>query len=297
MLEFKKLTLNDIDRIKPYFIIRRNRNCDSTIGGSFMWRDYFNTEFVIDGGSLMFKVNVPPYGNTGFTFPMGGDIHAALEKLSEYCNTKKIPLMFCVVSSADLKLLKEYFDNTKETLERDWCDYLYNAEDLCFLRGKKFSGQRNHINKFVGAYPEYLFEELCPENIHKARSFFERISEETAKLAPTAREEASKVFEVLDNFEVYGLFGAIITIGEDVAAMSLGETIGDTLFVHIEKADRQYQGAYQIMVNEFAKHFTLNRVEYINREEDVGDEGLRTSKLSYHPVELLEKYTVLIENE
>lgn len=295
MLKFKKLSLNDIERVWPYFLIRTNRNCDSTVGGSFMWRDYFSTEYAIFGGSLLFKVKIPDTGKTGFTFPIGGDIENALNELSEYCENVKIPLMFCVVSPVDLKTLVHRFMNAETILERDWCDYLYNAEDLCFLKGKKFSGQRNHINKFKSLYPDYRFEILNSENIRKAKDFYKGILDETLKDAPTARAESVKVFEVLDNFKLYNMFGGILIAGENVVAMALGEAVGDTLYVHIEKADRNYQGSYQMIVNEFAKHFTLGRVEYINREEDTGDEGLRKSKLSYHPVELLEKYTVLIK--
>ena len=80
-----------------------------------------------------------------------------------------------------------------------------------------------------------------------------------------------------------------------VAGFSLGEIVGDTLFTHIEKADRDYEGCYQMLVAQFAQHFVRDGVHFINREDDTGDLGLRTSKLSYHPVALLEKYTVTIE--
>ena len=79
------------------------------------------------------------------------------------------------------------------------------------------------------------------------------------------------------------------------AGFSLGEIVGDTLFTHIEKADRDYEGCYQMLVAQFAQHFVRDGVHFINREDDTGDLGLRTSKLSYHPVALLEKYTVTIE--
>ena len=76
---------------------------------------------------------------------------------------------------------------------------------------------------------------------------------------------------------------------------ALGEIIGDTLFIHIEKADRDYEGCYQMLVAQFAQQFAGEGVAFINREDDTGDPGLRTSKLSYHPVALLEKYTVTVD--
>ena len=80
-----------------------------------------------------------------------------------------------------------------------------------------------------------------------------------------------------------------------IVAFSVGEIVGDTLFVHIEKALKEYEGSYQVMVREFAVHEATDEVTYINREEDIGDLGLRTSKLSYHPVRLLAKYFVTVE--
>ncbi|HPU63195.1 MAG TPA: phosphatidylglycerol lysyltransferase domain-containing protein, partial [Mobilitalea sp.] len=79
-----------------------------------------------------------------------------------------------------------------------------------------------------------------------------------------------------------------------IVAMSVGEIINDTLYCHIEKADRNYHGSYQMIVREFAKNTITDQVKYINREDDAGDEGLRKSKLSYHPYKLLNKYCVLV---
>ena len=80
-----------------------------------------------------------------------------------------------------------------------------------------------------------------------------------------------------------------------IVAISIGEVVKDTLYCHIEKANRNYQGAYQMIVKEFSDDMrNTYGIDYINREEDVGDEGLRTSKLSYHPYRLLDKSCVLI---
>jgi hypothetical protein len=83
-------------------------------------------------------------------------------------------------------------------------------------------------------------------------------------------------------------------VDDKVVSISVGEIVYDTLFIHIEKADTDYHGAYQMIVNEYAKNISTPETKYINREEDVGREGLRISKMSYHPLRLLEKYTVKV---
>ena len=100
---------------------------------------------------------------------------------------------------------------------------------------------------------------------------------------------------MLDHLTEYGLVGGMLLVDEQIVGFSLGEVVGDTLFTHIEKADRDYLGCYQMLVSQFAQQFATGGVEFINREDDAGDLGLRTSKLSYHPVALLEKYTVTVE--
>ena len=94
---------------------------------------------------------------------------------------------------------------------------------------------------------------------------------------------------------MYDLLGGILLVEGEIVGMSLGEVVGDTLFTHIEKADRDYEGCYQMLVAQFAQHFAHEGVHLINREDDAGDMRLRTSKLSYHPVALLEKFTVTVE--
>ena len=100
---------------------------------------------------------------------------------------------------------------------------------------------------------------------------------------------------MLDNYSIYDMLGGMLLVDGNIVGFSLGEIVGDTLFTHIEKADRDYQGCYQMLVAQFAQQFAHEGVHFINREDDTGDAGLRTSKLSYHPVALLEKYTVTVD--
>ena len=122
------------------------------------------------------------------------------------------------------------------------------------------------------------------------RAFFAGHYEAHAKEG-TYNEGYRKTLEVLDHLELYRLIGGALRVGGEIVGAALGEKVGDTLFVHSEKAVKEIRGAYQMLVNQFAKAFATD-VPFINREEDDGVEGLRTAKLAYHPVKILDKYLV-----
>lgn len=184
------------------------------------------------------------------------------------------------------------YPEAKATTDRAWADYLYLSDDIKNLPGRKFSGQRNHINRFLREHNDWSFEEMDTNNRGEIRAFFDSYSREHQKDYAAYEEGNLKTLEVLDRIDLYRpLVGALRVEGRIVGA-SVGEIVGDTLFIHSEKSLTEYQGSYPMIVNQFAKAFATAGVTYINREEDDGVEGLRTSKLSYHPVELLEKYVV-----
>jgi hypothetical protein len=106
------------------------------------------------------------------------------------------------------------------------------------------------------------------------------------------RNEEKMVKVVLNNYSAFGFVGGVLKVGGKVVAFTIGEVVNDTLFIHIEKASREYAGIYETLSLLFARDLTDKNIEYINREEDVGDEGLRKSKMSYNPIALLDKYNV-----
>ena len=290
MLNFTDLKLSDIETVRPYLAMQSTRICDYSIGGIFMWRDFFHTRYAFYNDTLVFQVKYLG-GFTAFTVPLGKDPEGTLEQIERYCAESSTPLVYCTVPAGELPMLKQRYPQARVVPARDWFDYLYRAQDLAAFAGKKYDGQRNHIHKFQRMYPEYEFQQIAADNIGRVRSFYTGFAAQYRKDSPFAREEAAKTAEVLEHYEEYAMFGGLLSVKGEVVAFSIGERVRDTVFVHIEKADIRYQGAYQVMVQEFVKRFAGD-AEFVNREEDVGDLGLRKSKLSYHPVELLEKSTV-----
>lgn len=297
MLNFKPIELENVLSFLPYFKCQNFRTCDFTIAGTFMWRKFFLSEYTVYNKMLLFKVTYMN-GVVGFTFPSGcGNVDEALSQIEDYANENNIPLAFCTVPEKGLEVLKNrYGDKINISENRDWFDYLYNKEKMQTFKGRKFHTQKNHFNKFKKLYPDYRYVTIDKDNVNRVIEFFDKFAPEHEKDNPVAQEEAFRTREILPYLEKLGLFGGFIEVEGKIVAFSVGEIIGDTLFVHIEKALREYEGSYQAMVKEFAIHEADEKVKYINREEDTGDLGLRKSKLSYRPVGLLEKYFVKVQN-
>ena len=295
MLEFTKLILKDIDIIRPYFTFSKNMICDNSVGSAFMWRDYFEVEYAEYNDTIIFKAVVKYHDDIiAFSPPLGKDYDGSINKIVEYCHHNGLQIAFFNATEEDVKLLKTRFGDCKLFNYEDWSDYLYKAEDLTTLSGRKFSGKRNHINSFTKTYCGYSFEEIVDSNIGHVIDFYNNLDSGPDKGTSVYDEEHSKTLEALENFGAYGLLGGFLKVDDSIIAFSLGEIINNVLFVHVEKADIQYRGVYQVINNEFAKHFCSAGIDFINREEDIGDEGLRFSKKSYHPHRLIDKYIFIV---
>ena len=300
MLEFSKLTLKDMTKLRPLIIQKSSNLCNYTVGNIFMWRDYHEMEYAVHNDTVIFKAQTK-YGGvtTVFSLPLGKDWHGEIDEVVKYCKHHNIPVAFYAVTNEEIDILASWFKEYRLFSKEDWSDYIYHATDLTTLAGRKYSKKRNHINNFKKAYTNYSFEEINENNLQQIRDFYERLSADNVYDSDTAKEDHIKTLEVLDNYALYDLLGGVLLINNNIAAFSIGEIKANTLHIHIEKADHQYNGVHQVLSNEFAKKYTTDGIEFINREEDDGDLGLRQSKLSYYPCEIAEKhiFVVVARNE
>ena len=294
MLQFERVNAENIMTIKNYFPYKMSRTSDYTIGAMYMWRDFYETKLAISDDMLFHQVKF--LNRTSFTLPIGsGSLDKAMDALKDYCYHQEIPLWFCTVPVEALPtLVDQYHGVIPGTPSRDWADYLYLAEDLSKMAGRRYSGQRNHINKFKKLFPEYQYHTITSDHFDRIIDFLKDYQLNHSKDAKLAQEELHRTLELIPYLEKFQLPGGFIEVDGKIIALSIGEIVNDTLYCHIEKALRDYPGSYQMIVKEFSSHNMTTDVKYINREEDVGDLGLRTSKLSYHPTQLLDKYCVLI---
>lgn len=294
MLKFKELELIDIPIITKYFNAFPQRICDKSVGCIIMWRSYYNNCFVVENDTLFLK-SLYPSGEGCFTFPIGNNIDEAFTSLIEFCKYHQRPLILCVITEPQLAFLNEHFKVKKVETDRNWYDYYYESQTLLNLAGRKYAGQRNHINKFNGLYPNFTFEKITKEDIPQILEFLVNYQFNSKKQDDNATKEKDMDYEYMQNYHIYGGIGGVLKVDQKIVGFSVGEIINDTLFIHIEKADIEYEGAYPMLINQYLKKFLTDSVKYVNREDDMGDLGLRKSKLSYHPIELIKKYRVEIE--
>ena len=290
MLKFTRLD-KDVNFLFPFMEESEIEFCDYSVGAKYLWRDEFIIDYAIYNDTLIMKENCEDY-KTAFYYPIGKDVNGALKEIEKYCEEKEVPLFFCCIDNEKSGELLERYPFSKVINERDWSDYIYDAEKFKTYSGKKLSGQRNHVNKFKKLYPNYEFSVITKDDfsdIEKFLSEYERVTEFTSSMQV---EEDKKLRDYIFNMHNLNQVGGVIRVDGKIVALSVGERVKKTLIVHIEKGLREYQGVYPTMASEFAKAFAVGGVKYINREEDCGEMGLRISKLQYQPIEVKEKNNI-----
>lgn len=287
-MPFQKMTIDDIPVIAPYFRFVTTNTCDFTVGGMFMWRDYFHMAWQVEDG-VLYSTLTGEDGNLYYNLPLGEDIPAGLRQ----CLTRhpERPVRFCTIPEAELPLFRALPGRVEITEEENFADYLYSAEEMIQLSGKKFSGQRNHISRFLRTCQSWSFEPLDSTDAAEVEAFFHTLNKKLNYAPGEAAEENHKVQEVLEHLDQYGLVGGVLRADGAIVGFTLGEVLRDTLYIHIEKADRDYPGAYQMLCRQFCTAYA-GGLAYVNREEDMGALGLRKAKRDLHPVTQLKKYTV-----
>lgn len=287
-MQFKSITIDDLDVLIEALSRYTGRMCDISPGNLVFWRDYYEASYCIFDGDIVIR-----FGD------MDGELcyYAAMNDrlISELIKENGGSVRLTCLCDTELEYLKERYDVSGVMISEDWNDYLYLADDIVTLAGKRFSGQRNHINKFKKLYPDAIFKEIEAAEVEKVKAFchgyFHEFGNERAEVAGYEEEH---IYEQLDSLEAYKQKTGVLMLDGTVLGFSIGEVVGDTLIIHTEKANTAYDGVYPMLVQSFARLHATGGVKFINREEDCGVQGLRTSKRSYHPIEILNKYSVVV---
>lgn len=291
MIEFKDLTVEDKDTITSFTMNSCRRNCDLSFSNLCSWRFMYNTKFAVIDNFLVFKFWL--HGRVSYMMPVGqGDPEKELiEKLIEDSQLEGEPLRLMGVCQGMKKRLNDILPGKFEfTTNRDYSDYIYLRSDLATLTGKKFQPKRNHINRFKKEYT-YKYVPITPDRVQECLYLEAEWckANDCDKQDGTGNERQAIVF-ALEHFEELGLSGGILYANDKIVAFTFGMPINkETFGVHVEKADTTVEGAYAMINFEFANHIP-ETFTYINREEDLGIEGLRKAKLSYQPETILEKF-------
>jgi len=292
MLTFKKIELSDRKWIEERLEQSDYRSCEYSFVNNFIWSEANHIEFTDINGYYCMKSMWE--GREVYTFPAGaGDIRPVVEELMQDAKERGINFHLRGMVEEAVKKMEAAFPGEFDYIpHRDECDYIYTTEKLRTLSGKKLHGKRNHIARFKDN-PDWQYETITKDNIGECF----KMNQEWCKIYscsedPSLNHELCAVKAAFDHFFELGLAGGLLRREGKVIAYSMGEALNsDTFVVHIEKAFADIQGAYPMMNQQFVLNNCLD-FKYVNREEDLGEEGLRKAKLSYYPEFLLEKYSL-----
>lgn len=301
MIELHPVTLEDKAWIDPLVWAEGSSSADFNFGNIYLWDNSFH--------QLVGRVNdrvivLPCYENNPFfAWPVGtGGLLPVLAEMETHAREQGFPFVLRGVTSDHLSQLPELFPNRRYTVEseRPLWDYVYSAEKLDTLAGKKLHGKRNHINRFE-ADNNWTFSPLTPADFPDCITLLEEwnaLNPDNAEVGASDEHEA--IMRAFEHYEALGLHGGILRVESSPVAFTIGEPVcSHTFVVHFEKAKAEINGAYTMINREFVRYIRKQypSVLWINREDDMGLDSLRQAKESYRPDHMVEKYTVVIEND
>ena len=292
MLNFKKIELSDREWIDERLKQSDFKSCDYSFVNNFIWSKPNGIEFAEFNDFYCLKNSV------SYTYPAGsGDIKPVIEALINDAEEKGEKFVLRGIMKENAELLENTFPGKFNiTTNRAESDYIYSAEKLIRLSGRKLHGKRNHIARFKDNF-DWAYEDITQDNINNciamSREWCEMYKDDKDD---SLSDELCAVNTAFKHYFELNLCGGLIRADGKVVAFTIGEPLSsDTFVVHIEKAFANIQGAYPIINQQFIEH-NCSDFTYVNREEDMGDEGLRKAKLSYYPEIILDKYTATLKN-
>ncbi|MCR8746548.1 DUF2156 domain-containing protein [Romboutsia lituseburensis] len=296
---FKEINIDSKKELDPYFEMVDYEACEYCFSTLYMWQHVYKTGYYIGDD---FAVIVGEYEGDSFSIlPLATreNLSKVIDFVIDYFKKSNKKIYLRGITSEVVELLREKYPNKFEYIEeRDLFDYIYDAEGLRSLAGRKNQKKRNHINYFIKEYEgRFEYKLLDKSNFNECLDLMKEWTsnkEENDEFDEGMDDELSGIKKIFNDFKILKdkVKIAGIYIDNKLEAFTIGELLNDNMaLVHIEKANPNIRGLYpyinqQFIVNEF------KNVEFVNREEDLGIEGLRKAKLSYHPCRFVEKYTV-----
>ncbi len=293
MLEFKPIRLEDATFLKKRLSSPARFSCETNVVNLIVWQKMYDNMYATYGDMIFIKSG--GVEEETYRLPFGENIEKGIEILRKHTG-KQYPPLWVQQGERFIDFNLRFGEDYELIPERDAFDYIYLQEDLANLSGKKYHSKRNHISAFSKQY-DWEFRKITKDNIPDvlecAEEWYKQNSE---RFDEHMQCEKDGIKLILSNMEMLEVKGGAIYIDGKVVAFTLGSPINRDIFdIHIEKALPQYVTAYTVINNEFAK--TLTDYKYINREDDLGLEGLRKAKLSYKPHILLKKYSAVSKKE
>ena len=298
MINFQRVTPADREAYEAVLDVSSPRGCEYAFSNVCLWG---RQEIAFLHGCIAVFAHFQ--GRSVYGYPIGsGDRREVIRLMLEDAKQRGIPCRIGSLTELDRDELAQWFpDDFLLVPDRDGQDYVYDINDLADLKGRKFQRKRNHVNRFRAIHQDYTAEPITAQNMEQAKALVYHWYQQKMEngggdylLEQAAFDRAFKFYEELH------MEGLILKIGGEPAAMTMGSFLtSDTMDVHFEKAREDIDGAYAAINSEFARYLRAKYpdLKFLDREDDMGLEGLRKAKLSYNPHHMVEKYRAYPKEE
>ena len=298
MLNFHAPTARDYEWIQPILYKAGLPGADNTFQSMYFWDGYYGEVGLAEG---FVTQHLRQDGAEVYLYPAGtGDLREAIEAIRADAAERGNPMRLRSLTNETRAELEALYPGKFEfTACRNSYDYIYTVEELSELHGKKLQSKRNHCNRFEDEFPDWFTAPITDENLPQCHEML-RIWYEQHEPDVNAQEldqlqlEKAALQRAFDHFDELEMDGLLLSDGERIIAFSMGSRMNrDYYDVGFEKAFPDVNGAYAMINREFSRMIAEKypEVRFLNREDDMGSEGLRRAKESYQPTVLLEKYT------
>lgn len=292
MIDFQRLTPEQRDAYNAILFAAGERGCEYSFANLYLWGQQ---EVAFLHGCVLIFSHFG--GKSIYPCPIGaGDRRAAVEAILSDARERGIPCRITGITEADRRQLEDWFPGKFHFLpSRDSFDYVYTIHDLADLRGRKFQSKRNHFNRFCAEHPGHRAVPMTEDLLPRVKEFVDGWFTRRRETDPEGNYllENLALARTFNHWGELGMEGLVLMDGDQILGMTMGSRLSpDTFDIHFEKALDSVPGAYAAINCHFARHLRLKypELKYLDREDDMGAEGLRKAKLSYQPHHMVEKY-------
>ncbi|MBQ9844770.1 MAG: DUF2156 domain-containing protein [Oscillospiraceae bacterium] len=297
MENFKKLEITDFEIINPLLKKYNVENCDHCFFTMLIWSFRHHVEYTICENTLFMRT----LGDNSYWYlsPVGElPFEKAVQLIIDDAKLNSYRIKIYAMDENQKIAMDQHFGSLFEIIaDRDTFDYIYKTEDLSNLSGKNYQKKRNHCSRFERDNPDYRFYSITAENVERVKAFErEWCARNNCDESRGLFSEQQGIMEILSNMEKTDVFGGFIEANNgNIVAFTLASPINDNMVdIIVEKAFHEVTGAYAIINRDFARN-CLQNFEFINREDDMGQENLRKAKLANFPVEIRTKYMAKLD--
>jgi uncharacterized protein len=295
-LDFRTPIISDRTWMVPILRKYGNSGSESAFGTLFIWCERLLHKFSYTSDTLFIAFGIE---NPSYQFPLGPmPLAESLRLMMEDARSRGNRFRLWGLDAEQMAAVESAMPGVFAfTPDRDGSDYIYTTEQMITLAGRKLHRKRNHLRRFQRQYRSE-YEPISSDNLLECQQFvIDWLFANEESEDDAMRRETCALLKALRFFDELSFVGGLLRVDGRLVAFTFGEAVNDEVFViHFEKALTEYEGAYTAINQQFAER-ELSGYRYINREEDMGIEGLRKAKLSYYPEYLLEKHVATRKDE